>query len=359
MSTFNPTLDFITTGCDGTQYIESLCENFGNTSCCLDSSSGKRIKCADKFNTTSVAEDFADEKCKTLCLDKARGLVSGGKCLVVEKGEVQGTTNCASTGKVRNPSYQFANEAYGEVCQRSKKTNGDLYQGCDGEMGQKSKCKWYGNPTTCCTEPNTKDLLVCNTAGFSQKPEEKDFDNCNAECKTDTTRRRRQSSSPGTGTGSSSSGTGTGASSGTVSTYKMSSTVTVQNCSVAKKMVSAQGKTAFKEALTESMFGITVTDTQLSTVNCAVRLLKEDIRSLTAKPGVKADYTYTTPVPRTPPTGETFKNKLNTALSKNGVAAVVESATLTEATGETEVSASVSTQVASIIFAISLMGISW
>lgn len=143
----------------------------------------------------------------------------------------------------------------------------------------------------------------------------------------------------------------------TPQTYKMSSTVTVTDCKVAKEMVNTKGKTAFKEALIKSMPGITVTETQLATVNCPARRLQEEVRKLSTEPGVGADFTYTsTTGAGTKPTSQTFTKDLNTALTNQGLTAGVKSASFTAATTP-EVSAAAGAEVY-LFFAISMLGIS-
>lgn len=299
-------------------------------------------RCADKFEKGVQAKDFKDDpKCNELCLNIKKGLVKDGKCLVVDRGVIQGTANCATTGPKFDFNSPFPNQAYGEKCSREEKAS-YIFQGCDGKEDIKSLCQKYGNPSTCCTRGLSKYKLICSEKGFTEKPEKKDFELCETEC---------------TEGGSNLASGGSSSGSSTKKTYKLTSTVTVKDCAAAKNMVSA-GKAAFKDALTKSMPGITVTDTQLSTVNCPTRRL-EDIRSLTAaKPGVKADYTYTASAPVTKPDNTVFKTNVNAALANNGVTAVVESVTLSDPEIQEAVSTAVCTKLGSLFVAVCLLGIS-
>jgi len=148
-------------------------------------------------------------------------------------------------------------------------------------------------------------------------------------------------------------------------TYTMSATVEVQSCEEAKTIVDSQsGKLAFKDALEALMKGVSVRDTKLSKVGDC-RRLNDGSRRL-AKPGVKADYTYTSATSVTKPTTTEFQTGLNVALSKVGLPKVKAVASLTNPVSTTSVTTPTTStamgaeaEATSFFFVTLLMGISW
>lgn len=70
--------------------------------------------------------------------------------------------------------------AYGNMCIQSEEMDGSTVQDCDRNL-----CADWGNPTTCCKQPNTYKKIRCSATDFSETPKPSDFANCETECTAD------------------------------------------------------------------------------------------------------------------------------------------------------------------------------